>query len=126
MNLVNPRLPPCSSRRDESVATKTPQSESGRSRTHLRKFCLFAREVHAPPLEYPPSPPVSSTVTAGDRHRRFSQIDFWSKFDRVDFDQRIDFSANLDQSRFKPFERHSNSTFRPDFRFGVYLSIWSS
>ncbi|CAN7081342.1 unnamed protein product, partial [Brassica oleracea var. botrytis] len=27
---------------------KTPQSESGRSRTRLRKFRLCAREVHAP------------------------------------------------------------------------------
>ncbi|KAF3612071.1 hypothetical protein DY000_02046064 [Brassica cretica] len=42
------------------------------------------------------------------------------------FDQRVDFSANLDQFRFQPFERRSDPEFRSDFRFGVYLSSWSS
>uniref|UniRef100_A0A0D3BY88 AMP-dependent synthetase/ligase domain-containing protein n=2 Tax=Brassica TaxID=3705 RepID=A0A0D3BY88_BRAOL len=36
---------------------------------------------------------------------------------------RVDFSVN---TRFKPFERRSDSKFRSDFRFGVHLSSWSS
>nr|VDD60861.1 unnamed protein product [Brassica oleracea] len=38
-------------------------------------------------------------------------------------DPRVDFSVN---TRFKPFERRSDSKFRSDFRFGVHLSSWSS
>nr|VDD43096.1 unnamed protein product [Brassica oleracea] len=36
---------------------------------------------------------------------------------------RVEFFVN---TRFKPFERRSDSKFRSDFRFGVHLSSWSS
>ncbi|KAF3489617.1 hypothetical protein F2Q69_00054491 [Brassica cretica] len=67
MNLVNPRLPSCSSRRDKSVATKN-ASIGVRTKPHAPpEFSpLRAREVHAPPPdhrppppEYPPSPPLT-------------------------------------------------------------------
>ncbi|KAF3524638.1 hypothetical protein F2Q69_00051251 [Brassica cretica] len=76
MNLVNPRLPSCSSRRDESVATKN-ASIGVRTKPHAPPEVspLRAREVHAPPPENvatagPPSPAAGiSAVAAVDRRR---------------------------------------------------------
>ncbi|KAF3513364.1 hypothetical protein F2Q69_00000243 [Brassica cretica] len=76
MNLVNPRLPSCSSRRDESVATNH-ASIGVRTKPHAppKVTPLRAREVHAPPPENvatagPPSPDAGiSAVAAVDRCR---------------------------------------------------------
>nr|VDD29711.1 unnamed protein product [Brassica oleracea] len=52
MNLVNSRPPSCSSRRDESIATKN-ASIGVRTKPHAPPEVspLRAREVHAPPPE---------------------------------------------------------------------------
>ncbi|WZZ65784.1 hypothetical protein YC2023_077156 [Brassica napus] len=85
MNLVNPRLPSCFSRRDESVATKN-ASIGVRTKPHAPPEVspLRAREVHAPlpdhrppPPEYPPSPPLTiagnSPVTRSTRPSQLSE-----------------------------------------------------
>uniref|UniRef100_A0A0D3CHA7 Uncharacterized protein n=1 Tax=Brassica oleracea var. oleracea TaxID=109376 RepID=A0A0D3CHA7_BRAOL len=65
---------------------KTPQSESGRSRTRLWKFRLCAREVHAPPPENvatagPPSPAAGiSAVAAVDRRRFGVHLSSWRSY----------------------------------------------
>ncbi|CAN6816126.1 unnamed protein product, partial [Brassica oleracea] len=72
----HPRLPSCSSRRDESVATKN-ASIGVRTKPHAPPEVspLRAREVHAPPPENvatagPPSPAARiSAVAAVDRRR---------------------------------------------------------
>ncbi|KAF3487443.1 hypothetical protein F2Q69_00054849 [Brassica cretica] len=87
MNLVNPRLPSCSSRRDESVATKNP-SIGVRKKPHAPPEVspLRAREVHAPPPENvatagPPSPAAGiSAVAAVDRRRFGVHLSSWRSY----------------------------------------------
>uniref|UniRef100_A0A0D3B549 F-box domain-containing protein n=1 Tax=Brassica oleracea var. oleracea TaxID=109376 RepID=A0A0D3B549_BRAOL len=91
---------------EELEPPKTPQSESGRSRTRLRKFRLCAREVHAPPPEIvatagPPSsaaaPPVTDTGDSpATRSTRPSQLSESTRLTRL------------------------------TDRFGVHLSSWRS
>ncbi|KAG5384380.1 hypothetical protein IGI04_035850 [Brassica rapa subsp. trilocularis] len=80
-------------------AAPTPRT-TGRRRACLLRFLSVACR--------PPSPRVS--------HRRSVTV---AGLTGLTFDQRVDFSINLDQTRFKPFKRRSDSISRPDFRFGM-------
>ncbi|KAL0662027.1 hypothetical protein Bca4012_098864 [Brassica carinata] len=59
MNLVNPRPPSCSSRRDESVATEN-ASIGARTKPYAPPEVspLCTREIHAPPSDHRPPPQI--------------------------------------------------------------------
>ncbi|KAF3522346.1 hypothetical protein F2Q69_00047496 [Brassica cretica] len=110
------------------------------------------RETHGP-LSPPPRPAAISpqpgshrrvSAVAGDfsgkppllRHRRrwpapvtrrrLANLAESTRLTGLTFDQWVDFSRDIDHSRFKPFERRSDSKFRSDCRFGVHLRSLSS
>ncbi|KAG5410520.1 hypothetical protein IGI04_006839 [Brassica rapa subsp. trilocularis] len=132
--------PSCSSRRDEAVATD--HAAIGVRTKPLEPpevSPLCARELYAPPPEIVSAAfaAVSAARPPPHHHRNAVAVAVLrllsppssavtTELTGLTFDHRIDFSINLDQTRFKPFERRSDSIFRPDFRFGVYLSIWNS
>uniref|UniRef100_A0A0D3D4B7 Uncharacterized protein n=1 Tax=Brassica oleracea var. oleracea TaxID=109376 RepID=A0A0D3D4B7_BRAOL len=92
--------------------------------------CRIATEPPLPPASFPVShrpPPLPHVTRAGDSAN--SAESTRNRFDltnRLIFDQRVDVYVDIDKTHFKPFEGRLDSNFRPCFRFGVYLSSWSS
>uniref|UniRef100_A0A0D3BUM5 Uncharacterized protein n=1 Tax=Brassica oleracea var. oleracea TaxID=109376 RepID=A0A0D3BUM5_BRAOL len=139
------RQPSCSSRRDEAIDTN--HAAIG-AQTKL----LEPPKVSNPRARETPAPPQSAGATAHSSHALPSQAAVrWSRRARPPSFHRWEAVAASpppvisgkplpslsppstglrrlagNSTRFKPFEGRSDSEFRPDFRFGVHLSSWSS